>query len=194
MNGPGVAFECPAQNGLHIWEDNFFVEIIDPVTLKQLPDGEEGELVLTTLLRDGMPILRYRTKDLTRIIPGSCECGRTHRRIERIKGRTDDMMILKGVNIFPIQIEKKLMEIPGVGNNFLIILEREGFNDLMVIKVEVQKEFFAGDLKQLEALRRKIAEELRSDILITPKVDLVEPDSLPKSEGKAKRVIDNRHD
>jgi phenylacetate-CoA ligase len=194
MNGPGVAFECPAQNGLHIWEDNFFVEIIDPVTLKQLPDGEEGELVLTTLLRDGMPILRYRTKDLTRIIPGSCECGRTHRRIERIKGRTDDMMILKGVNIFPIQIEKKLMEIPGVGNNFLIILEREGFNDLMVIKVEVQKEFFAGDLKQLEALRRKIAEELRSDILITPKVDLVEPDSLPKSEGKAQRVIDNRHD
>jgi phenylacetate-CoA ligase len=170
------------------------VEIIDPVTLKQLPDGEEGELVLTTLLRDGMPILRYRTKDLTRIIPGSCECGRTHRRIERIKGRTDDMMILKGVNIFPIQIEKKLMEIPGVGNNFLIILEREGFNDLMVIKVEVQKEFFAGDLKQLEALRRKIAEELRSDILITPKVDLVEPDSLPKSEGKAQRVIDNRHD
>jgi phenylacetate-CoA ligase len=104
------------------------------------------------------------------------------------------MMILKGVNIFPIQIEKKLMEIPGVGNNFLIILEREGLNDLMVIKVEVQKEFFAGDLKQLEALRRKIAEELRSDILITPKVDLVEPDSLPKSEGKAKRVIDNRHD
>jgi phenylacetate-CoA ligase len=170
------------------------VEIIDPVTLKQLPDGEEGELVLTTLLRDGMPILRYRTKDLTRIIPGSCECGRTHRRIERIKGRTDDMMILKGVNIFPIQIEKKLMEIPGVGNNFLIILEREGFSDLMIIKVEVQKEFFAGDLKQLEALRRKIAEELRSDILITPKVDLVEPDSLPKSEGKAKRVIDNRHD
>ena len=141
-----------------------------------------------------MPILRYRTKDLTRIIPGSCECGRTHRRIERIKGRTDDMMILKGVNIFPIQIEKKLMEIPGVGNNFLIILEREGFSDLMIIKVEVQKEFFAGDLKQLEALRRKIAEELRSDILITPKVDLVEPDSLPKSEGKAKRVIDNRHD
>jgi phenylacetate-CoA ligase len=104
------------------------------------------------------------------------------------------MMILKGVNIFPIQIEKKLMEIPGVGNNFLIILEREGFSDLMIIKVEVQKEFFAGDLKQLEALRRKIAEELRSDILITPKVDLVEPDSLPKSEGKAKRVIDNRHD
>jgi len=192
MNGPGVAFECPVQNGLHIWEDNFLVEIIDPVTLKPLPDGEEGELVLTTLLRDGMPILRYRTKDLTRIIPGSCECGRTHRRIERIKGRTDDMMILKGVNIFPIQIEKKLMEIPGVGNNFLIVLEREGFNDLMTVKVEVSQSFFAGDLRQLESLRRKIVEELKGDILITPKVDLVEPDSLPKSEGKAKRVIDNR--
>ena len=139
-----------------------------------------------------MPILRYRTKDLTRIIPGPCQCGRTHRRIERITGRTDDMMILKGVNIFPIQIEKKLMEIPGVGNNFLIILEREGFNDLMTVKVEVSQSFFAGDLRQLEALRRKIVEELKGDILITPKVNLVEPDSLPKSEGKAKRVIDNR--
>ena len=170
---------------MHIWEDNYIVEIIDPVTLKPVPDGEEGELVMTTLLREGMPILRYRTKDLTRIIPGPCPCGRTHRRIERIKGRTDDMMILKGVNIFPIQIEKKLMEIPGVGTNFLIILDREGYNDQMTVKVEVQKEFFGGDLKQLEALRRRIVEELKSDILITPRVDLVEPDSLPKSEGKA---------
>ena len=127
MNGPGMAFECPEQNGMHIWEDNYIVEIIDPVTLKPLPDGEEGELVTTTLLRDGMPILRYRTKDLTRIIPGPCPCGRTHRRIERIKGRTDDMMILKGVNIFPIQIEKKLMEIPGVGTNFVIVLDRADF-------------------------------------------------------------------
>jgi phenylacetate-CoA ligase len=192
MNGPGVAFECPLQNGLHIWEDQFLVEIIDPETLNLLPDGEEGELVLTTLVREGMPILRYRTKDLTRIIPGPCECGRTHRRIDRIKGRTDDMMILKGVNIFPIQIEKKLMEIPGVGTNFQIILEREGFNDTMSVKVEVQKEFFAGDLKQLENLRHRIVEELKSDILITPKVSLVEPGNLPKSEGKAVRVIDNR--
>ena len=194
MNGPGVAFECPEQNGMHIWEDNYIVEIIDPVTLRPLPEGEEGELVTTTLLREGMPILRYRTKDLTRIIPGPCPCGRTHRRIERIKGRTDDMMILKGVNIFPIQIEKRLMEIPGVGTNFLIILDREDYNDQMTVKVEIQKEFFGGDLQQLEALRRRIVEELRSDILITPRVDLVEPDSLPKSEGKAVRVIDNRKD
>ena len=194
MNGPGVAFECPEQNGMHIWEDNYIVEIIDPKTLKQLPEGEEGELVMTTLLREGMPIIRYRTKDLTRIIPGPCPCGRTHRRIERITGRTDDMMILKGVNIFPIQIEKKLMEIPGVGTNFLIILDREGYNDQMTVKVEIEREFFGGDLQQLEALRHRIVEELRSDILITPRVDLVEPDSLPKSEGKAVRVVDNRKD
>ena len=194
MCGPGVAFECPFQNGLHIWEDHFLVEVIDPETLAPVPEGEEGELVLTTLVRDGMPILRYRTKDLTRILPGPCECGRTHRRIERIKGRTDDMMIIKGVNIFPIQIERKLMGIPGVGNNFVIILERAEFTDLMTIKVEVQRETFMGDLRQLEALRRRIVEELKSDILITPRVDLVEPDSLPKSEGKAKRVMDNRKD
>jgi phenylacetate-CoA ligase len=194
MNGPGVAFECPNQTGLHIWEDHFFVEIIDPDTLKPLPDGEEGELVLTTLMREGMPILRYRTKDLTRIIPGPCGCGRTHRRIDRIKGRTDDMMIIKGVNIFPIQIEKKLMDIPGVGTNFLIILEREGFNDHMIVKVEVQQEFFDGDILHLERLQRRIVEELRSDILITPKVELVEPNTLPRSEGKAQRVIDNRKD
>ena len=194
MDGPGVAFECQRQNGMHVWEDNFIVEIIDPDTLEPVPEGEEGELVLTTLLRDGMPILRYRTKDLTRIIPGPCECGRTHVRIERIKGRTDDMLILKGVNIFPIQIEKKLMEVPGVGTNFLIILERKGFNDDMTVRVEVQKEFFSGDLKQLENLRHRIVEELKSDILITPKVELVEPGSLPKSEGKAVRVVDNREE
>lgn len=194
MCGPGVAFECPCQNGLHVWEDNFIMEIIDPVSLRRVPDGEEGELVMTTLLREGMPIIRYRTRDLTRIIPGPCECGRTHRRIERIKGRSDDMIIIKGVNIFPIQIERKLMGIPGVGTNYLIILEREDFNDTMIVKVEVQKEFFLGNLKQLENLRRRIVEELKSDILITPKVDLVGPDSLDKSEGKAVRVKDNRKD
>ena len=194
MNGPGVAFECPFQGGMHIWEDSFLAEVIDPDTLKPLPYGEEGELVLTTLMREGMPILRYRTSDLTRIIPEPCECGRTHKRIERIKGRTDDMMILKGVNIFPIQIDRKLMEIPGVGTDFQIILEREGLNDNMIVRVEVQKEFFSGNLKQLEILRQKVIEELKSDILITPRVELVEPGSLPKTEGKAVRVIDNRED
>jgi phenylacetate-CoA ligase len=194
MNGPGVAFECPGQDGMHIWEDSFLVEIIDPKTLQPVADGEEGELVMTTLQREGMPLMRYRTKDLTRIVPLPCSCGRTHRRIERIKGRTDDMLIIKGVNIFPMQIEKKLMEIPGVGTNFLIILEREEFNDSMTVKVEVGKDFFSGELKQLETLRKKIVEELKSEILIKPKIDLVEPDSIPKGEGKAVRVIDNRRD
>jgi phenylacetate-CoA ligase len=194
MNGPGVAFECPCQEGMHIWEDSFLTEIIDPQTLQPVADGEEGELVMTTLERKGMPLLRYRTKDLTRIIPAPCTCGRTHRRIERIKGRTDDMLILKGVNIFPMQIEKKLMEIPGVGTNFLIILKREEFNDSMTVKVEVTKDYFSGEVKQLEALRRKIIEELKSEILITPRVDLVEPESIPKGEGKAMRVQDNRKD
>jgi phenylacetate-CoA ligase len=194
MNGPGVAFECQCQAGLHVWEDNFLMEIIDPETLEPVADGVEGELVMTTLKREGMPILRYRTKDLTRIIAGPCACGRTHRRIERITGRTDDMLIIKGVNIFPIQIEKKLMEIDGVGTNFQIILERKGYNDHMIVRVEVAREFFSGDLKPLELLRKQITEELRSDILITPRVDLLEPNSLPKTEGKAVRVIDNRTD
>jgi len=192
MNGPGVSFECPCQDGMHIWEDHYFVEIIDPKTLKPVSDGEDGELVLTSLMREGMPVIRYRTKDLTRIIPGQCACGRTHRKIDRIKGRTDDMMIIKGVNIFPIQIEKKLMEIPGVGNNFVIILEREGYDDYLTVKVEVQNEVFTGDLRPLENLRKRIVDELRADILITPRVSLVEPGSLPSSEGKAVRVIDNR--
>ncbi len=192
MNGPGVAFECPYQDGMHIWEDSFLVEIIDPKTLQPVPDGEEGELVMTSIQKDGMPLVRYRTKDLTRMIPGVCACGRTHRRIERIKGRSDDMLILKGVNIFPMQIERKLMDIAGVGTNFLIILNREGFNDDMTVKVEVNKQYFSGDLRQLETLRKKIVEELKGEILITPKIDLVEPDSLPKGEGKAVRVIDNR--
>jgi phenylacetate-CoA ligase len=194
MNGPGVAFECPYQEGMHIWEDSFLVEIIDLNTLQPVADGVEGELVMTTLQREGMPLIRYRTKDLTRIIPEACACGRTHRRIERIKGRTDDMLILKGVNIFPMQVEKKLMEIEGVGTNFLIVLDREGFNDSLTVKVEVNKKYFSGDMKQLDALRKKIVEELKSEILVTPKVDLVEPDSIPKGEGKAVRVIDNRKD
>ncbi|MDR2861227.1 MAG: phenylacetate--CoA ligase [Syntrophobacterales bacterium] len=194
MSGPGVSFECTCQNGMHIWEDAYIIEIVNPDTMEALPDGETGELIMTTLCRRGMPLLRYRTKDLTRIIPGDCPCGRTHRRIERIKGRSDDMMILKGVNIFPIQIEKKLMEIPGVGRNFQIILERKDFNDDMILKVEVEREYFTGDLKKLESLRKTIVNELKSDILITPRVDLVEPNSLPTTEGKAKRVIDNRKD
>jgi phenylacetate-CoA ligase len=192
--GPGVAFECPYQNGMHIWEDYFYVEVIDPKTGESLPDGEEGELVLTTLRRDAMPVIRYRTGDLTRIIPGPCQCGRTHRRIDRIKGRADDMMIINGVNIFPVQIEQTIMKIPGVGHNYLIEIHKENYMDKLVVKIEVDKEFFEGTLAGLTSLQHKIMEELKTDLVVSPVVELVEPGSLPAAEGKAKRVYDLRED
>jgi phenylacetate-CoA ligase len=194
MNGPGVAFECPQKTGMHFWEDDFLVEVIDPATQTVLPEGEEGELVFTTLNREAMPLIRYRSKDLATLFPDSCPCGRTHRRISRIKGRSDDMFILKGVNIFPLQIDTTLMNIPEVGTNYLVVLEREpeNFQDRMIVRVEVRPEFFKGDLWQLESLRRQITEALKSELLVTPKVELVEPDTLPKSEGKAVRVVDRR--
>jgi phenylacetate-CoA ligase len=192
MSGPGVAFECPEHNGMHIWEDAFLVEVLNPTTLEPMPDGEEGELVLTTLDREAMPLIRYRTRDLTAIVPGACPCGRTHQRIARIKGRSDDMFIVKGVNVFPMQVETLLMSIPEVGRNYQIILENEGPLDSMTVQVEVQNEFFQGDLKRLKALQRRITAALKGELLFTPKLALVEPDVLPKSEGKAVRVIDNR--
>lgn len=192
MNGPGVAFECPEKSGMHFWEDHFIVEVIDPKTQKVLPDGEEGELVYTTLTREAMPLIRYRSKDLASVFPEPCRCGRTHRRISRIKGRSDDMFILKGVNIFPLQIDTTLMNIAAVGTNYLVILEREDFQDQMIVRVEVRPEFFKGELRQLENLRRQITEALKSELLVTPKVELVEPDTLPQSEGKAVRVVDRR--
>lgn len=194
MNGPGVAFECLEQQGMHIWEDAYVAEILDPKTLEPLPDGEIGELVLTTLTREGMPLIRYRTKDLTRFLPGPCPCGRTHRRLDRILGRADDMIILKGVNIYPMQIERVLMDIPEVGQNYLIVLEREDFLDQMRIKVEVKEEFFVEDMRVLKALQQTIARKLRDEILITPRVDLVESNSLPRNQGKAKRVDDRREE
>ena len=193
MNGPGVAFECQEQQGMHIWEDAYVAEILDPETLEPVPDGEIGELVLTTLTREGMPLIRYRTKDLTRFLPGDCPCGRTHRRLDRILGRADDMIILKGVNIYPMQIERVLMSIPEVGQNYLIILERDGFLDQMRIKVEVKEEFFVEDMRVLKNMQQSIARRLRDEILITPRVELVERNSLPRCEGKAKRVEDRRN-
>ncbi len=192
MNGPGVAFECPEKSGMHFWEDHFILEVIDPKTLKPLPDGEEGDLVFTTLMREAMPLVRYRSKDLATIFPEPCRCGRTHRRISRIKGRSDDMFILKGVNIFPLQIDTVLMNLAEVGTNYQVVLERENFEDKMIVQVEVGPDFFKGDLRQLDRLRRMITEDLKSEILVTPKVELIEPDTLPKSEGKALRVIDRR--
>ncbi len=192
MNGPGVAFECPYQNGLHIWEDAYLVEIIDPKTLEPVPDGQYGELVMTTLKREAMPILRYRTRDLTRILPGTCACGRVHKRIDRIQGRTDDMFIIKGVNIFPMQVEQVLMNIPEVGNNYVIVLKRENNVDDMVVRVEVTDSVFVEDMRELERVRKSISHNLKSELLVTPKVELVEPNSLPRSEGKALRLIDQR--
>ncbi len=192
MNGPGVAFECVHKNGMHLWEDFYLMEIIDPETGDPLPDGEEGELVLTHLNREAMPIIRYRTRDLTRIIPEPCECGRTHRRIERIKGRTDDMLIVGGVNVFPSQIESVLMKVPEVGNNYQIVLERESNLDRIHIKVELYSKMFHGDIKELKKLHDRVVNELRALITVNPRVELLEPGSLPPSQGKAVRVIDNR--
>jgi phenylacetate-CoA ligase len=192
MNGPGVAMDCIQKNGMHIIEDYYIAEIINPNTKEQLPDGEEGELVLTHINREAMPIFRYRTRDLTRIIPEPCECGRTHRKIERIKGRTDDMIIVGGVNVFPSQIESVLMNIPEIGNNYVIILDRENGLDRMHIQVELYSKLFQGDIKALKGLNKDIVEKLRTIIVINPRVEFMEPGSLPPSEGKAKRVIDNR--
>ena len=193
MNGPGVAFECPYKDGLHIWEDRFLPEIIDPQTLEPVPVGHSGELVLTTLDREGMPLIRYRTKDLTRFVSGLCACGRQHVRIERISGRTDDMIILKGVNIFPLQVEKVLMNIPETGNNYQIILEtKSDGRDILRLQVEVDSEHFCEDVGFLKDLQRKISNEVRGEILVTPEVELIEPHSLPRSKGKAIRVIDSR--
>lgn len=190
MCGPGVAFECTEQNGLHIWEDYYIVEIVDPVTLEPVPEGEVGELVLTTINREAMPLLRYRTRDLTRILPGECPCGRHHLRLDRMKGRSDDMIILKGVNIFPIQIETVLMQFAELGNDYLITLTNEEANDLMTVEVELNA--FSDDYRRLQVLTKEITRQLKDEILITPVVRLVSKGSLPKQEGKAVRVRDLR--
>lgn len=190
MCGPGVAFECKEQNGLHIWEDYYIVEIVDPDTLEPVPEGEVGELVLTTINREAMPLLRYRTRDLTRILPGTCPCGRHHIRLDRMKGRSDDMMILKGVNIFPIQIETILMQFAELGNNYLITLTNEEANDLMTVEVELKE--FSDDYPHLQALTKEIVRQLKDEILITPIVRLVPKGTLPQQEGKAVRVKDLR--
>ncbi len=193
MNGPGVGVECAAQKGLHIWEDAYFLEVIDPKTGKNVADGEIGEMVLTTLSREGMPLIRYRTRDLTRILPDAhCACGRNHRRIDRILGRTDDMFILKGVNIYPMQIEEVLMTFPELGSNYVIQLETKEMREKMRIKVEMNNAYFTDDLRALYHLKRKIAHRIKDEILVQPEIILVEPASLPPADGKAVRVLDLR--
>ena len=191
MCGPGVGFECQEQNGLHFWEDYYIVEIVDPETLEPVPDGEVGELVLTSLCREAMPLLRYRTRDLTRVLGITCPCGRNHVRIDRMRGRSDDMMVLRGVNIFPIQIEKILMTFPELASNYLITLTTDEDNDNMTVEVELE-ELFTDDYRRLQNLTNRIQRALKDEILLTPHVKLLPKGSLPVSEGKAVRVVDKR--
>jgi phenylacetate-CoA ligase len=191
--GPGVAFECEAQDGLHVNEDLFYPEIIDPGTGIPVPDGEKGELVFTTLTREGTPLLRYRTRDITCFIRKPCSCGRTTVRIHRLLGRTDDMLIIRGVNVFPSQIEHALVEIEGTEPQYLIVVNRgKDHLDEVELQVEVKKEFFSDEVKSLEVLRSRIEAVMTSKLQIALKVKLVEPKTIERSIGKAKRVIDNR--
>ncbi len=191
--GPGVGIECiEAQNGLHIWEDHFIPEIIDPETGEVLPDGEKGELVITTITKEGIPLIRYRTRDITRLIKEPCICGRTHARIERLSGRSDDMMIIRGVNVFPSQIESVLFNIEGVEPHYQLIIERDGNLDTLEIQVEVNEQTFSDEIKILQGLSNKIKKDIKDLLGVTCKVRLVEPKTIARSEGKARRVIDNR--
>ncbi len=192
MNGPSVAFECTEKAGMHLWEDSYYLEIVDRDTLKPLQEGKTGELVLSILIRTATPILRYRTRDLTSIIPGKCACGRTSRRINRIVGRTDDMLIINGVNVFPSQIEEVIMKMHEIGTNYRIIVKKEGVLDTLIVQTEVGPSIFSDDARDMNALRNRIAENLRASITINPVVELHEPGVLPVQQGKAIRVVDER--
>jgi len=192
MNGPGVAFECVHKCGMHAWEDAYIMEVVDRNSLEPQPDGREGELVFTTLQREATPLLRYRTRDLVSVIPGPCACGRTHRRISRVTGRTDDMLIVNGVNVFPSQVETVLMGVKEVGTNYRIVVEKEGELDRMTVDVELGSAVPPAGISSLQHLRKRIAEHLKASLVISPLVQLHEPGTLPASEGKAKRVEDRR--
>ena len=190
--GPGVAMECSMQDGLHIWEDHFIAEIIDPDTLEVLPDGTEGELVITTITKEGMPILRYRTRDISMIYTEQCACGRTHRKIKRIKARTDDMLIIRGVNVFPSQIEGVLLDVEGVQPHYSIIVTREGTLDNLEIQVELSDKFKLDTIADLENLTKTLRQKLQSVLGIASTIKILEPNSLQRFEGKSQRVIDKR--
>jgi len=190
--GPGVSCECEYQCGMHINEDHFVPEIIDPITLQPVPHGEVGELVFSTITKEGIPLIRYRTRDLTQLIYDKCACGRTLVRMEKCKGRSDDMLIIRGVNVFPSQVETVLLNISEVEPHYLIMVEREGTLDMMSVMVEVQEQFFSDEIKKLQELRMKITHKLESVLGISVNVKLVEPKTIERTAGKAQRVIDNR--
>lgn len=191
--GPGVAMECfEGKNGLHIWEDHFIPEIINPETGEPVGEGERGELVITTITKQGIPLLRYRTRDITSISYEQCVCGRTHARISRMSGRSDDMLIIRGVNVFPSQIESILVRIEGVEPHYLLIVDRRDNLDTLEVQVEVDEHIFSDEIKVLQSLSRRIEKEIKDMLGVTSTVKLVEPKTIQRSEGKAKRVIDNR--
>ena len=190
--GPGVAIECSCQNGLHIFEDHFYPEVIDPESGEPLPDGEDGELVLTTLSKQAMPMIRYRTRDITRLIEEPCPCGRTLRRMGRIARRTDDMLIIRGVNVFPSQIEAALLQVEGTLPHYQIILTRQKGLDALEVQVEVTQEFFSDEVRALEGLQERLVDALDHTLGLRVNVRLVQPRTIQRSEGKAKRVIDRR--
>lgn len=192
ISGPGVAANCEHSNGLHIWEDHYYPEIVDPDTLEPLPDGELGELVFTTLDRFGTPMIRYRTRDLTRLHPETCACGRTMRVMDRVKARSDDMLIVHGVNLFPSQVETALLSIPEVEPHYQIIVTPTETLDLLEIKVEIRSEAFSDNVREVELLRKRVFMAVKTIIGLSPKITLVPSGSLPRSEGKISRVIDNR--
>ncbi len=192
MNGPGVAFECQEQNGLHIWIDHYFIEIVDPETGEVLSEGEKGELVMTTLTKEAMPLIRYRTGDVTFIMEDECSCGRTHPKIHRILGRCDDMIIVRGINVFPSQIEHVLMQIPEVGDHFQVIITRNGTLDEITVRVEMRDEVFTGELSDLQKIQHKVQKALQKELNLRTNVELVEKGTIERSMGKAKRVVDLR--
>ena len=194
ITGPGVAMDCIHHKGLHVYEDYFYPEVLDPVTHEPVADGETGELVFTTLSKEGMPLLRYRTKDLTSIDHTPCECGRTLPRIQKFTGRTDDMKVIRGVNVFPTQVETALLSIgEGVAPHYMLVVDRENNLDVLTVMVEVDEKYFSDEIRKLEALKNKIAAVLKQALGVSVRVKLCEPKTIQRSEGKAKRVIDNRN-
>jgi phenylacetate-CoA ligase len=190
--GPGVAMECPEQKGLHVNEDHFFPEIIDPATGEVLPDGQKGELVITTLTKEGTPVLRYRTRDVTYLDRAPCPCGRTTVRMHRVLGRTDDMLIIRGVNVFPSQIEEVILKVEGTEPHYQLIVERHGQLDELEVQIEMNEMVFSDEIRNLEATEKKIESDLYASLNIHTRVRLVEPKSIARSEGKARRIIDKR--
>ncbi|NOZ58045.1 MAG: phenylacetate--CoA ligase [Euryarchaeota archaeon] len=190
--GPGVAVECDARQGLHVWSDHFLLEVIDPESGEVLGPGEKGELVFTTLTKEAMPLLRYRTRDISMLIDEPCECGRTHPRIARLMGRSDDMLIIRGVNVFPSQVEHVLLQFPEVAEHYQIVVDRRRSMDVLRVKVEVTERIFRGEPEELLRLKRELEEKLRSVLGIRAEVTFVEPGTIPRSRGKAQRVVDLR--